>query len=144
MTLQLCKYVNCGDILYRSGVCDWHYYEHTARACISRAHEHDLPYECLKDLTKHLVRLSEQSGGTCKFCDREFLSEETGAKPTVDKIIPQYGYVKKNLQILCLSCNVKKGGFSVLEPFYIRVIEDQLRVQEDMKKARSIKVFESF
>ena len=143
MTLRLCKYRRCGDILYRQDMCDWHYYEQAARGCIIRAQEFDLPYEGLKELTKHLVRLSEASEGTCKFCDHQFLGKETSAKPTVDKIIPQYGYVKKNLQIICLACNAKKSGFSILDPFYIRMIEDQLAVQENMKQARSIKTFET-
>ena len=72
----------------------------------------------------------------CPYCDISF---DGGA---LDLIVPEYGYHVKNIQTICLECAFIKGEFSIMDPRYLRIIDAQLKVQESLKKTRSISKFE--
>ena len=72
----------------------------------------------------------------CPYCDGEVINGVT------DLVVPEYSYHVKNMVQICQECAFIKKGFSIMDPRYLRIIDAQLKVQESLKKDRSIAKFE--
>lgn len=138
---ELCK---CGDVVLAESKkkCDWCWFKQNLSSAQRTAQQGDLPFGNFNAMLKAIIRMYWEDQQRCKYCDVVFFSDIKGSSPSIDKIVPTYGYVKYNLQLICLSCNSKKGGFSIAENFYLRVIDEQLAVQRALQKTPSIGTFE--
>lgn len=95
------------------------YLKHRQRALKSRARESGIPYELPGG---YLAELYERQGGKCFYTDEEmkvyFGTKQTGARRdslSVDKIIPERGYVVGNVVLCIARANAVKHDCSLME-----------------------------
>lgn len=78
------------------------------RASKSRAKACDLPH----DISEEDIIIPD----TCPICDTLMAPSSkrggTSASPTLDKVVPELGYVKGNIAVICKLCNSTKGSGS--------------------------------
>jgi len=71
-----------------------------------RSEEHDVPFEISQDEIKELFR--EYYGKDCKYCDKK-LTIKTIACDHIVPLIKNGPSTKENLQLICKTCNIRKG-----------------------------------
>lgn len=75
------------------------------RCAAARARKKHLPFNLT---TRYLGKIYWKTP-VCPACHKEFLDGETSVtRRTVDRIVPEKGYTKGNVQILCDRCNRRK------------------------------------
>lgn len=64
------------------------------------------------DTTKELKNWYERQPMTCYYCERP-LGETTHSMSlaTLDRLVPENGYVEENIVLACLRCNIIKGNW---------------------------------
>jgi hypothetical protein len=80
------------------------------RACIKRSIKNNLPYDSKNDLYNYLNLIFENK--KCECCGRELSSgkrTELRNTASIDRIIPEKGYVVGNVSISCCRCNSIKN-----------------------------------
>lgn len=80
-----------------------------ARNAVGRAKRQGIPFESAEYLAGKLV----DAGDTCPCCGVAYYSGGKGTSKSIDKVIPERGYVRGNTLICCTSCNTKFGGMSL-------------------------------
>lgn len=79
------------------------------RSASQRAIEHDLVFDLDYEW---LLNLYQKQGGCCSLTGLEFCFETNGDmcqkpfSPSLDRIIPKYGYTKENTRLVCTAINV--------------------------------------
>lgn len=74
-----------------------------------RAKKKGLPFEITKLQVQEMLSISPH----CSLCDVSYSFENSlehkETSPSIDRILPEYGYVQSNVQLLCHKCNSDKG-----------------------------------
>jgi hypothetical protein len=100
-----------------------------ARIC--NAKKNNLPYDSQEDLLNCLQPIYDK--GKCEICDRDLISSagrHQWCSPSIDRIVPKYGYVVGNIAILCWECNKIKNNatpeklFQIAEWYQERLEDD--------------------
>lgn len=80
-----------------------------ARICFAR--KKNLPYDSQEDLINYLKPIFDKR--KCEICDRDLESSigyHAYCSPSIDRIVPRFGYVVGNVAILCWECNKIKNN----------------------------------
>lgn len=96
------------------------YLKFLLESCIYRAKKNNIPYDSIKNLCEHLKPIYSEM--KCECCKKELVSNDKRHKhnsPSIDRIIPELGYVVGNVAILCWECNRLKNNATPEKLFQI-------------------------
>lgn len=90
------------------------YLHYLVSSVVERAKLNNIPYDNKEDLYNYLLPIFEKN--ICECCKKEFniekLNDSRNNSPSIDRIIPEKGYVVDNVAILCMECNRRKANMT--------------------------------
>lgn len=90
------------------------HYRHLKSALRKRAKERGVP--CT--ITRTELRKLFATHSHCEICGVEFVQMPNhDAAPSVERVVPAFGYVLSNVTIICRKCNSTKGELDALGEF---------------------------
>lgn len=91
------------------------------RDCIERAIKINVPYDTKEDLYNYLNPIYKK--GICECCSKKLVigskNMPENNSPSLDRLIPEKGYVIGNISLLCNRCNTLKSNATPDELFII-------------------------
>ena len=93
----------------------------------SRAKHRDVDFSLTKD---HIRDAFNVAGDHCPSCGVQFIIKSLSMAsrkhaPSLDRIIPEKGYIPENIIIICGHCNTQKGGMNLKEArYFLKIMEE--------------------
>jgi hypothetical protein len=102
----------------------------TCATALIRARKLALPFD-----TKFLREMAPEQ--RCECCSRilDYTAKRTDASPSLDRVIPELGYVRGNVHILCWRCNALKSDGKPQE--FADIVEYIRRTRNDARVANA-------
>jgi hypothetical protein len=104
-------------------------------SCIIRSKKNNIPYDSFKDLCDYLepiYNFGECTKCHCKLESGNGKNAPNLNSPSIDRLVPEKGYVVGNVTVLCMNCNRKKQD-NTYEDFisWVKWYEDQLNLSNN-------------